>query len=177
MVPSFEGSGARTGDPSVEGSTARRWRLQRDRGEGSKAAAPGRPKTSTGRAACRSSGVPGFAAGVPADKAVTGDEVGDALEENAVFLGCVADSELGDPLALPRHRDRRYLCAVLLPCVRAELELPFLDEGEADPRVAGTGVESVDDAAQDIVGIASLVDDPLDLCERVTARHRRPRKP
>src|SRR3954471_22749495 len=137
MVPSFEGSGARTGDPSVEGSTARRWRLQRDRGEGSKAAAPGRTRTSTGRAAGRSSGVPGFAAGVPADKAVTGDEVGDALEENAVFLGCVADPELSDPLALPRHRERRERRLGSCARVRAELELAFLDEGEADPRVAG----------------------------------------
>src|SRR4051812_16977129 len=134
-------------------------------------------RTSTGRAASRSSGVPGFAASVPADKAVTGDEVGDALEENAVFLGCVADTELSDPLALPRHRERRERRLRSCARVRAELELAFLDEGKADPRVAGVRVERIDDLAQNIVGVAALADDPLDLRDRLTARHRRPRRP
>src|SRR5689334_20488705 len=103
-------------------------------GEGATSCGARPTEDSVGRAArthplCSSSRFPRLAAGVPAHEAVVGDESGDALEELAVFLGRVVDSELGDALALPGDGNGRAVSLVVrCPGARAERERGVLDE-------------------------------------------------
>src|SRR6266478_5743840 len=93
-------------------------------------------------------GLPGDAAGVPADEAMRGDECGDALEEGAVVAA--VDHELSDAIAAVDDRDLHAGLSVRSAGLRAEHELARLGEEDPGPGAAAALDERADDLAQEV---------------------------
>jgi len=89
-------------DPGTRDRQRARADYNERRGEGTQKL---RPRAARTRPGARHLWVPGFTARVPPHQAVSCGELGDALEERAVFLGRVVDGELRDPVALKGDRD------------------------------------------------------------------------
>ena len=106
----------------------------------------------------------GIAAGVPADQAVRGDQLGDALEERRSSQPSATSSATRSPWNTTGTCVARL--GTRLAGLGPEDELAVLDEEDPGPRAAAVGDERVDDRAQDVVRVAAAVEDPLDRLER-----------
>src|SRR5437588_2192765 len=103
------------------------------------------------------------------------DEDRNALEQGAV--GLAVHPELADLVAAIGDLQPLPARLVGLAGLWTEHELPLLQECDPGPNETAALDQRRDDCAQDVVGVAAPVEDPVDRLERAgaTARHRRPR--
>ena len=111
--------------------------------------------------------VPGDAAGVPADEAVRRDAR--TATRSSERAGRRSRRRRARRRGCPRRRPAPGLAAsgAGVPGLRAEHELAALDEEDPGPAAAAAGRRGrATTRAEDVVGVAAAVDDPVDLLER-----------